>query len=95
MTKIALMVTAATFVLMVPVASMAGYYHGACGMMKQSWDMDDMDADGNGMLTLEEYAEPHMERLRGSFDRIDTDKDGVISDAEWRALMEAHSFSAE
>jgi hypothetical protein len=81
--------------LAVPAASMAGYHHGSCGMMKQTWDMDELDADMNGMLSFEEYLEPHMERFRGSFKMIDTDQDGAISDAKWQALGRAHGMPTE
>lgn len=64
-----------------------GYHHG--GMMT-SWDMKAVDANKDNQLSFEEYSAKQIEHLRAGFDMIDTDKNGVISEAEWNALLKVH-----
>jgi Ca2+-binding EF-hand superfamily protein len=55
-------------------------------MARRSAQMiDNMDADGNGSLSVEEMGEGPM---AGNFARIDTDNDGAISKEEAEAVSE-------
>ena len=67
----------------------AGYGYHHKGMMT-SWDMSEVDQNKDSQLTFEEYSAKQIEHLRAGFDMIDTDKDGVISEAEWNALLKVH-----
>ena len=82
---------AVMLVLMMTGATLAfaGYsdHHG--GMMS-SWDMDAVDANNDNQLSFDEYSAKQIEHLRAGFDMIDTDKNGVISEAEWKALLKVH-----
>ena len=72
-----------------------GYHHRSCGGMTTTWDMEKLDADGNGILTFEEYSAPRIASLRSGFDMIDQNKDGDIGENEWKALLEAHGVKME
>lgn len=67
----------------------AGYGYHHKGTMS-SWDMSAVDTNKDRQLTFEEYSAKQMEHLRAGFDMIDTDKDGVISESEWNALLKVH-----
>ena len=68
------------------------YHHG--GMMT-SWDMDAVDANNDNQLTFEEYSAKQLAHLRAGFEMIDTDKDGVISETEWQALLDVHGVGKD
>ena len=78
--------------LAIPVLALAGHYHGH-GYMTKSWDMTEMDRNGDGELSFEEYVAPSVEKQRSGFDMIDTDKSGYIGQEEWRILLEAHGVT--
>jgi Ca2+-binding EF-hand superfamily protein len=67
----------------------AGYGYHHKGMMT-SWDMSAVDTNKDSQLTFEEYSAKQIEHMRAGFDMIDTDKDGVISEKEWNALLKVH-----
>ena len=69
-----------------------GYHHG--GMMR-SWDMGAVDANNDNQLTFEEYSAKQLAHLRAGFDMIDTDKDGMISEMEWKTLLEVHGVGKD
>ena len=69
--------------------AVAGYGYHHKGAMK-SWDMDAVDANQDKQLTFDEYSARQVEHLRTGFDMIDTNKDGVISEDEWKALLKVH-----
>lgn len=73
----------------------AGYYHHGHGCMMPSWDMNAMDADGDGSLTFDEYSESYKESLRGGFDMIDENNDGEIGVDEWQNFLEIHGMSTK
>jgi hypothetical protein len=85
------LLTISIFVLFFGISlSVAGYgYHHKEGLM-DSWDMSAADTNRDKQLTFEEYSAEQIEHLRTSFDMIDTDKDGVISEDEWNALLKVH-----
>jgi hypothetical protein len=79
--------------LALPLSALAGnHYHGH-GCMLISWDMTDMDRNGDGELSFEEYVAPSVEKQRSGFDMIDADKSGYIDLEEWRVLLEAHGIT--
>ena len=53
-------------------------------------NLSDMDSNGDGAVSYEEYSAYHSERLRWGFDVLDTDKDGSISQAEWETFLNMH-----
>jgi hypothetical protein len=69
--------------------AVAGYGYHHKGVMK-SWDMNAVDTNQDKQLTFEEYSAEQIQHLRAGFDMIDTDKDGVISEDEWKALLKVH-----
>lgn len=42
--------------------------------------MKKADRDGDGKVTLEEFTDMHMERIREKFQKLDRNKDGVLSE---------------
>jgi hypothetical protein len=74
--------------------AIAGHYYGHGGKMTE-WNMGKLDANNDNTLTFEEYSENQRRQLRAGFDMIDTDKDGVISEAEWKAFLEVHGVKSE
>jgi hypothetical protein len=60
--------------------------------MMNSWDMTEMDTNKDGSLSFDEFAESSRKQLRGGFDMIDTDGDGLISSDEWAAFLEVHGM---
>jgi len=49
-----------------------------------------MDANGDGSISAAEYGEHKMPRMDRMFDRIDSDDDGVITEAEREAAKAKH-----
>lgn len=88
--KIAAVLFASLIIASVAVAG--NYYHGH-GYMMPSGDMTEMDADGSGSLSFDEYTESHKESLRGGFDMIDENNDGEIGEDEWQKFLEVHGMS--
>jgi hypothetical protein len=79
--------------LALPLSALAGHHYHGHGCMSKSWDMTEMDRNGDGELSFEEYVAPSVEKQRSGFDVIDTDKSGYIDFEEWRVLLEAHGIS--
>jgi Ca2+-binding EF-hand superfamily protein len=46
----------------------------------------DLDTDGNGVISSEEFVAPAVDR----FNKLDTDGDGVLSSAEFTAPLAEH-----
>ena len=88
-TKIAALLLAG---LLISTLAIAGHYHGH-GYMMPTWDMNEMDADGNGSLTFDEYMNPYKEKMRSGFDMIDVNNDGEIGADEWKKFLEVHGMS--
>jgi len=49
--------------------------------------IEDMDKDGDGKVTLEEFTDAHLARIKEMFDRLDANKDGVISKEDREARL--------
>ena len=91
--NILIMVIVITFAL--PVVSLAGHHYSGQNCTMSSWEMTELDADQDREISFEEYAEPHMEKLRTGFDMIDSNKDGFISEPEWDELLNAHGMKKD
>ncbi|WP_299847158.1 EF-hand domain-containing protein [uncultured Roseovarius sp.] len=68
--------TAATFAiaLTLPAAALAS---------------DAMDADGDGLVSAEEFAAANPDAAEGTFEQIDTNADGALADDEISAARDA------
>ena len=64
--------------------------HHGCAMF--SANVSDMDSNGDGVVSFEEYAGFHDEQLRWGFNALDTDKDGSISESEWNQFLKMHGI---
>ena len=85
----------ALMLLTVPAAFAGHHYHGCGHGMGGSWDMSDRDANGDGVLSFEEFSAAQQEMMRNGFDMIDTDKDGKISAEEWATFLKVHGVTPE
>ena len=70
-----------------------GYHKDCRGYGMTSWDMNKLDSDENNAVSFEEFSRNQMEKLRSSFDSIDTNKDGVIDASEWNELRRVHGMT--
>jgi hypothetical protein len=77
-------------VLIAPLTVTAGHHYHGGHCMGKDWDMSAMDTDRDRTLSFEEYSQTKLDYLRKSFDRIDTNGDNLIDEAEWKAIREAH-----
>ncbi len=59
------------------------------GMLKAA------DKDEDGKITLEEFTEAHLARMKEMFDRMDVNKDGVISAEDRAARKEGEGEEGE
>ena len=50
-----------------------------------------MDKDGDGRVSWEEFQAAYSNMKRPAFDAVDTDKDGWISHEEWDSFRAAHA----
>jgi hypothetical protein len=95
MIKKYLLISAIAFAIAIPVLVVAGNYHGGHGYAMKSWHMDDLDTDGNGFLSFDEFVAPNMDKWRSGFEMIDENGDGELDRAEWKALQEMHGVKIE
>lgn len=51
--------------------------------------MEELDANGDGMVTLDEFQSMYSEAPEGAFIAIDTNADGTLDDEELAAATEA------
>lgn len=90
--KIALVIPAlaifSAIALLIGAALTANAGHHGHSMF--SANLKDMDKNGDGTVSYQEYIDYHSERLRWGFDVLDTDKDGSISQDEWETFLKMH-----
>jgi hypothetical protein len=82
--------------LIVAIASIAfaGSYNGhGCGM--STWNMIEIDANGDGVITFEEFSGRQQERLRAGYDMIDGNKNGVVDEDEWSTFLGIHGMKGD
>lgn len=90
-----ILISALAFAIAIPAFVVAGHYHDGHGYAMKSWNMNDLDADGNGLLSFEEFVALNMERWRSAFDMIDENGNGELDMAEWKALQDVHGVKSE
>ena len=56
----------------------------------QHQSFDELDQDGDGFLSFEEFVAGHMQRLNERFRRIDKDEDGALSEEELKETHKKH-----
>jgi Ca2+-binding EF-hand superfamily protein len=79
---------------MIATPLLAGNYKGGY-KSTMSWNMQDMDTNQDGLLSLEEYGGGSQdEGMRKGFDMIDTNNDNVIDEEEWSNLLKAHGIKS-
>ncbi|RKT32489.1 EF hand domain-containing protein [Roseovarius halotolerans] len=52
-------------------------------------NMADMDADGDGAVTMSEFQQAYPDAEAGTFSAVDTNADGSLTEEELTAAMEA------
>jgi hypothetical protein len=101
MNKKNFLISAIALLLMVPVFVIAGNYHGHYGYHGghgyglKSWNMEDLDADGDGFVDFEEFKAPSVKMWQSGFDRVDENRDGLIDEYEWNEIKELHGVKTE
>ena len=70
----------------------AGYNTYGHGCTMSSWDMTEMDANADGSLSFEEFSAVQLKSLRGGYDLIDENNDGMISSDEWLNFLDIHGM---
>lgn len=71
--------------------SMADHHYGGCSGAMMG-DLTEMDTDNDSFISMEEFAEPHMQKYRGWFKMLDTNDDGLLSPEEWDEFRRVHGF---
>ncbi len=67
-----------------------GKHHTKSGHGMFNKHFAEMDTDGNGSLSFEEFQKIFPSTKQKAFNGLDSDKDGVLSQAEWRQFKEMH-----
>ncbi len=80
-----------TMVAVAPIAFAGHHYGHGCNM--STWNMTEIDADGDGVVTFDEFSSRQQQKLRAGYDMIDGNKDGVIDDNEWSTFLEVHGMT--
>jgi hypothetical protein len=72
----------------------SGHYHKTAMPDPASFNahFGDMDADGDGLVSREEFNNFFKNPDPKVFDAIDMNKDGAIDHDEWHAFKEAHGM---
>lgn len=78
-----------------PTLVFASHHYGCHYGKMSGWNMTELDTDGDGRLSFEEFVAPRTERWQAGFDGIDTDLDGLISEAEWNVFLEMHGMTTK
>jgi hypothetical protein len=82
-------------VLITPLTVAAGHHYQGGQSIGKDWDMSAMDTDRDRALSFEEYSQTKLDYLRKGFDRIDTNDDNLIDEAEWKVIREAHGVVSQ
>lgn len=82
-------------ILIAPLTVAAGHHYHGGHCMGSDWNMSAMDSDQDRVLSFEEYSQTKLDYLRKGFDRIDTNGDNLIDEAEWNAIREAHGVVSQ
>ena len=69
--------------------SLAGYGHHGCNDMKMG-SLTEMDANGDGVVSLDEFTKTHIEKYEGWFKMLDADDDGSLSQEELDNFLKHH-----
>ena len=93
MTKNKLSLILLITILSLPTLAIAGHHYGCHYGKMNNWNMTELDTDGDGRMSFDEFIAPRTERWQSGFDSIDTDQDGQISEAEWNAFLEMHGVT--
>ena len=81
--------------LIIASVAIAGHHYHGHGFMMPSWNMNDIDADGDGALTFDEYVDTYKKSLRSGFDMIDQNNNGKIGTDEWEEFLKVHGMSSK
>ena len=90
-----LLIMALFAMLLAPLTVTAGHHYHGGHCMGKDWDMSAIDADQDRTLSFDEYSQRSLDHLRKGFDRIDTNGDNLIDEAEWEAIREAHGIMSK
>lgn len=58
-------------------------------------DLKQLDQNGDGQLSIDEFVDGHMKQLKERFNRIDKNGDGVLSHDEMKDARKRHRDRAE
>ena len=67
----------------------------AAGLASPSWAATEIDADGDGMLSLEEVQAVYPDVTEEQFTEMDVNGDGALDDDEVTAAQEAGTMPKE
>jgi hypothetical protein len=95
MIKKHILISALALALLIPAFVLAGHYHGGHGYVMKSWNMNELDTDGNGVLSFDEFVAPNVEKWRSAFDMIDDNGNGELEKSEWKALLDVHGVKSK
>lgn len=91
MNKLAFILIVLVFLLGTYVnGAFAGHYYHGHGMRMS--EMSDIDRNGDGKITFDEFSAPTVDKLKSGFRMLDTNSDEVISEKEWDEFLKVHGF---
>jgi hypothetical protein len=91
MKNLAFIMIVSVFLLCIYVnGAFAGHNYHGYGMRMS--EMSDIDRNGDGKITFDEFSAPTVDRLKSGFRMLDTNSDEVISEKEWDEFLKVHGF---
>ena len=88
--SLGIMIISAFLSMTLASGTIAGHsYHGYG--MKMS-EMSDIDLNGDGDITFDEFSAPTVDKLKSGFRMLDTNSDEKISQEEWDEFLKVHGF---